>query len=346
MFDIAKIASLYRPRDSGGILVVRLGALGDIIHTLPAVASLKHSYPGVRLTWALEPRWAPLLEDNPFVDRLALVRRDNFGGISQSWHDLRSERYRMAVDFQGLIKSALVATCARPGRIFGYKRGEVRESAAALFYSNRAHSASAHIVERHLDLAAAAGATSNLKVFPLPQGVPEGDLPGEGFVLASPLAGWRSKQWPMEYFGALAARLKIELGLPLVLNAPESARERLSAIPGVLFHSSGLAGLIHATRRASAVLGVDSGPMHLGAALGRPGVAIFGPTDPARNGPYGGSFRVLRSPSALTTYKRQDEIDPSMREISPDAVFESLRAVLERNSVAPQGGHDSMPHSA
>ncbi len=346
MFDIAKIASLYRSQDSGGILVVRLGAMGDIIHTLPAVASLKHSYPGVRLTWALEPRWAPLLEGNPFVDRISLVRRDSLDALRQSWHDLRCERYRLAVDFQGLIKSALVATCARPGRIFGYKRGEVRESAAALFYSNRAGSASIHIVERHLDLAASAGANSNLKVFPLPPGTPEGDLPAEGYVLASPLAGWRSKQWPMEYFAALAARLKRELGLPLVLNAPPSARERLSAVPGVLFHSSGLAGLIHATRRASAVLGVDSGPMHLGAALGKPGVAIFGPTDPARNGPYGGSFRVLRSPSAVTSYKRQDEIDSSMREISPDAVFESLKAVLAGQNTASASGQESMPHSA
>ena len=88
-----------------------------------------------------------------------------------------------------------------------------------------------------------------------------------------------------------------------------------------------LPGLIHATRRASAVLGCDSGPTHLAAALGKPGVAIFGPTDPARNGPYGGSFTVLRSPTAVTSHQRRAH-DPSMEAISPDLVFEALKARL------------------
>jgi heptosyltransferase-1 len=91
-------------------------------------------------------------------------------------------------------------------------------------------------------------------------------------------------------------------------------------------HRSGLSGLIHATRRALAVVGVDSGPLHLAAALGRPGVAIFGPTDPARNGPYGNSICVLRAPSASTTYKRGTSVEDSMRQVTPDQVFESLLA--------------------
>src|SRR5579863_1548318 len=90
------------------ILVVRLGAMGDVIHALPAAASLKHSYPGSRLTWAVEPRWAPLLEGNPFVDRVVLVRRDSARNILYSLASLRAEPYDFAVDLQGLIKSALV----------------------------------------------------------------------------------------------------------------------------------------------------------------------------------------------------------------------------------------------
>ena len=93
-------------------------------------------------------------------------------------------------------------------------------------------------------------------------------------------------------------------------------------------HYSSLPGLIYATRRAAAIVGVDSGPLHLAAALSRPGVAIFGPTDPARNGPYGDSLRVLRTPAAATTYKRGAATDPSMRIISPDEVFETLRAIV------------------
>jgi len=118
------------------ILVVRLGAMGDIIHTLPAVASLKHSFPGCHLTWAIEPKWAALIEENPFVDRLVFLRRGSLGGLRESWRQLRAEHYDVALDFQGLIKSALVATAARPGRIYGFHRTQVRERAAAMFYSN------------------------------------------------------------------------------------------------------------------------------------------------------------------------------------------------------------------
>ena len=315
------------------ILVVRLGAMGDIIHALPAVASLKHSFPGAHLTWAVEPRWAPLLEGNPFIDRLVLVRRDSLASLFRSWRDLRAAGYDFAVDFQGLLKSALVASAAHPDRIYGFS--QVRERAAGLFYSSKTATGAAHVVDRNLDLAAAAGAMNPLRAFPLPPGRPEGALPSGDFVLASPLAGWRAKQWPLERYGALAALLRKELNLPLVLDGPPAAAEAFAAVAGAERHCSGLSGLIHATRRAAAVVGVDSGPMHLAAALGKPGVAIFGPTDPARNGPYGDSLQVLRSAGAVTTYKRGDSFDPSMLAISPEQVFEMLKKVIgERRQAA------------
>ncbi len=304
---------------SGCILVVRLGALGDLVHTLPAVASLKHSYPGWSLAWAVEPQWAPLLEGNPFVDRVVPVGRESLAAVLAARRALRAERYDFAVDFQGLLKSALVASAARPQRIFGFHQSQTRERIAGLFYSDKTASSAVHVVDRNLDLAAAAGAASALKKFPLPAGRPEGELPPGEFVLASPLAGWRSKQWPPEHYRALGALIARELGMRLVLNGPPG-----SGMP----HISGLAGLIDATRRAAAVVGVDSGPMHLAAALGKPGVAIFGPTDPARNGPYGDSLRVLRSPAAVTTYQRRDAIDESMYAISPESVFEALKTAI------------------
>jgi heptosyltransferase-1 len=308
------------------ILVVRLGSLGDILHTLPAVASLKHSHAGSRLTWVVEAKWAPLLAENPFVDRVAPLSRESPASLFQSWRELRSERYHFAVDFQGLLKSAITASLARPDRIFGFHSSLLRERAAALFYSQTTLTAAAHVVDRNLDLAAAAGASTLLRVFPLPAGQPEGELPSGDFVLASPLAGWRSKQWPAEHYRALAARVRAELGMPLVVDVPAGAAfpEIADAWP----HACGLPGLIDATRRAAAVVGVDSGPLHLAAALGKPGVAIFGPTDPARNGPYGGTLRVLRAAGAATTYKRNSTVDESMRRIAPDQVFEALRAAL------------------
>jgi len=315
------------------ILVIRLGAMGDIIHTLPAVASLKHSYPGSHLTWAVEQKWAALLEDNPFVDRVVCLRRGSLDGWRESWRELRANHYDLAIDFQGLIKSALVATAARPDRIYGFHHRQTRERTAALFYSNKIVSQSAHMVERNLDLAAAAGAANALRTFPLPAGTPEGDLPEGDFVLASPLAGWRSKQWPIEHYRRLASSLRRELGIPLVLNLPPGAA--FPAIEGALPHYSGLRGLIDASRHAAAVLGVDSGPMHLAAALGKPGVAIFGPTDPARNGPCSGSLKVLRCADAVTTYKRGNLPAESMQRVSPDEVLAALRAVLgERHRAA------------
>ena len=313
------------------ILVVRLGAMGDVIHTLPAVASLKHSFPGSHLTWLVEAQWAPLLAGNPYVDSVAIFRRGSPRAWIRTWRKLRSGRFDFAVDFQGLVKSALAASMARPDRIFGFHQSQLRERAAALFYSNRTLADAAHVVDRNLELAADAGAANILRTFPLPEGSAEGELPASGFVLASPLAGWRYKQWPLMFYSRLAARLERELELPLVLNGPPGAND-FASVAAALPHQSTVEGLIYATRRATAVVGVDSGPMHLAAALGKPGVAIFGPTDPARNGPYGESVSVLRSPRAVTTYKRLSTINPAMRDIDPDRVFEALKAQLSSRS--------------
>jgi heptosyltransferase-1 len=315
---------------AGHILVVRLGAMGDIVHALPAAASLKHGFPGWRVTWVVEPRWAPLLTANPFVDRLVLQDLRPGAGLARFWRELRAARFDFAVDFQGLAKSALVACAARADRIYGFDRSVVREPLAALFYSDRVPTKSLHRVDRNLELAAWAGASTALRSFPLPPGRAEGELPDGAFVLASPLSGWRAKQWPLDYYARLAQRLRREAGLPLVLNGPSAAREALAGVAGAVLHLSSIEGLIDATRRAAAVVGVDSGPLHVAAALGKPGVAIFGPTDPAQTGPYGGSFTVLRSPAAVTSYKRRNEIDPSMRAVTPDAVFEALQAQLAR----------------
>ena len=311
------------------ILVVRLGAMGDILHTLPAVAWLKQSHPDSPLTWLVEPRWAPLLEGNPYVDQVVPLRRQSFAGLVETRRQLRAAPYDFAVDFQGLLKSAMCGSAAHPDRFFGFHQSQVRERLAALFYSHQTLSRAVHVVDRNLELAQACGGRGMELMepfFPLPPGRAEGDLPPGDFVLASPLAGWASKQWPMEHYSSLAARLRDELGIPLVLDGPPGAD--FSAAAAAFPHYASLPGLIHATRRAAAIVGVDSGPLHLAAALGKPGVAIFGPTDPARNGPYGDSLQVVRTGAAATTYKRGTAIDPSMRSISPDEVFEVLRVMM------------------
>jgi heptosyltransferase-1 len=305
------------------ILVVRLGSMGDVIHALPAVASLKHSFPHSRLSWVIKPRWAPLLAGNPFVDEIIPFDR-SAREILATRRLLRRDRFELAVDLQGLIQSALVAASAKADKIVGLARSQARESFAAMFYSTAVRTSAVHRVDRYLELVAAAGASNLLRTFPLPPGKPEGTLPEGPFVLACPLAGWGSKQWPLDYFAELAGRLN----MPLVVNGPPDAAEILGRIDGAHVHLSGLDGLIDATRRAQAVVGVDSGPVHLAAALGKPGVAIYGPTDPASHGPYGGSLRVLRSAGAVTSYKRRAPDSGSMRAVSPTEVAEALHDSL------------------
>ena len=301
------------------ILVVRLGSMGDVIHALPAVATLKHSFPHSHVSWVIKPQWAPLLEGNPFVDEVITFQRTT-AGILDLRRRLRSEKFHLAVDLQGLIQSALIAAAARPDKIVGLYRTQARESLASLFYSNAVRTTAAHRVDRYLELAAAAGASSIVNTFPLPLGAPEGSLPAGKFVLACPLAGWGSKQWPLEYYAVLAAGLD----MPLVVNGPPQSASALAKISGAVMHLSGIPSLIDATRRAHAIVGVDSGPLHLAAALSKPGVAIYGPTDPASHGPYGGSLHVLRSPEAVTSYKRRPEHDSSMLAIRPAEVIEAL----------------------
>jgi heptosyltransferase I len=296
------------------ILVVRLGAMGDVIHALPAVAALRRAFENARIGWAIEPRWRVLLEGNPSVDEV----------IDSSRHDLLASARRVrafapdvAIDFQGLFKSAFFATAGWPRDIYGFR--DTRELGASLFYTHTVRPTAAHVIDKNLELAAAAGEHAGVPCFFIPPGTPEGSLPDGPFVLASPAAGWTSKQWPLDRYDELGRRLQADCGVELVLSGATAIET-----PHTRPHVSGLPGLIDATRRAVAVVGVDSGPMHLADALGRPGVAIFGPTDPARNGPYRGSLTVLRSPHAMTTYKRGRDIDPAMRDISVDHVLSAL----------------------
>jgi heptosyltransferase-1 len=267
---------------------------------------------------------------------VVLFHRDQPGTWNGTRKELRGIGFDLAVDFQGLIKSALVAHFAAPERIVGYGPGLVRERPASWFYSTRVNTKAAHVVDQALDLAAgAAGATGAAgagserpaPTFALPPGVAEGVLPDGPFVLASPFAGWRSKQWPLEYYEKLAEMVSSRLGMPLVLNgAPGS----LPDIAWARRHESGIAGLIDATRKAAIVVGVDSGPLHLAAALGKSGVAIFGPTNPERNGPRGGDFQVFRASGVATTHKRGDAIDASMRAITPEQVLAACASIASR----------------
>jgi heptosyltransferase I len=295
------------------ILIVRLGAMGDIIHALPAAAALRCRYPNAHLAWLVERKWLPLIEGNPNLDEVLVLERGSMRVAMQSAWKLHG-RFDVAYDLQGLLKSAVPARLAAP---MVHGSSITREGVAGWFYAQRVNLTATHIVDQHMELISAAGEP---REFWLPPGQPEGALPVGNFVLASPSAGWPSKEWPRARWEELR-RLLATRNILLVLNGRPGSG---------LDHESTIAGLIDATRRACWVVGVDSGPLHIAAALGKPGVAIFGPTDPARNGPYpnqeiNATMQVLRAPTAITSYKRDNHISSSMEEITAQQVFEALQ---------------------
>ncbi len=300
--------------------------MGDILHTMPAVQRLRDIFPKAEITWVLEPKWMALLHGSGLADHLLpLDRRSPLSvWIAAKW--LRRWQPDLAIDFQGLVKSALTALVSGASRRIGFVDTQLREREAGVFYTEAFTSQSPHVVARNLELVASLGLPKSNTTLRGPAGFPEGQLPPGDFVLAAPYAGWKSKQWPIERYVEIGKRLHDRFGFRLVLNVMPSNETPQSEF--LWRHESGIDGLIHATRRARAVLGLDSGPLHLAALLDKPGVALFGPTDPARNGPHGASIRVLRSYGATTTYKRGTEPDPSMLQLDIDRVWANLEEVL------------------
>lgn len=327
----------------GTVLLIRLSAMGDIVHTLPAATTFKKSFPNRRLVWVVASRWLPLVEGNPYIDEVVVCDRGGFGPLKTCWKKLRDARAEWAFDFQGLVYSALLGRAARPRVLYGFDRSVAREPLASIFYTRRVPVIGPHRVERNVQLAEAAGARQLSYDAWIPGGREEGKLPSRPFVLASPFAGWAGKEWPIECYEELAQRLARE-GLRLVINVPEHRENELQNLSHVQVHTSTLHGLIAATRQATAVVGVDSGPLHLAAALRKPGVALFGPTDPLRTGPFGGTISVLRAQDAITTYKRHARIHASMKAITVEQVTAALLHSLSTASVAvSSSGRSSQP---
>ena len=300
--------------------------MGDILHTVPAVTRLRQRWPDAEITWVLEPRWMALLAGTGIVDHLLPLERKSAASVWIALKWLRRWRPDLAFDFQGLLKSAITAWLSGAEDRVGFAAEVLRERQAGVFYTQLVAPDQAHVVDQNLELVGAT-AMDHPEKWSGPIGFPQGTLPSGDFVLAAPFAGWKSKQWPIERYLDLGQRLTTERGMTLVLNVMPG-----TALPESNFvwrHESGIEGLIDATRRARAIVGLDSGPMHLAASLQKPGVALFGPTDPNRNGPYGGTVRVLRAAGAITSYKRDNEISASMLRLDVDQTWTALNEVID-----------------
>jgi heptosyltransferase I len=331
-------------------LIVRLSAMGDVLHTLPAVEALREAYPAARLDWVVDEKWASLLEGSPALDRVVSINRKSLHSLTSCVRELRSARYTCAVDLQGLYKSAVLAWLSGAPRRAGFDRRAAREGGASIFYTERITPSGRHVAEHNLEIVKHLGASEPLRRFPLKISADTdarvaSALDKQGlrdFFAFSPAGSWRAKCWPPHRFGELCRELEERRGWRsvMILGPGEEAlgeEVRKAAAPASPVHiPTTLPELMALVNRAKFLVGVDSGPLHLAVALGTPTVGLYGPTDPARNGPFCANDVVVRNARPEeTSYKRRAEYSPTMLSISVAQVMAAIEERLARMKKNP-----------
>lgn len=347
------------------LLIVRLSAMGDVVHTLPAVHALREAFPQAHIGWLIEERWAELLcapgsprrgprsALRPLVDEVHTVNLKAWGKSPFSvltlqraatvWNDVRDAGYDVAVDLQGAMRSALLARLSGARVVVG--AAEPRESPASLWYTRKVVAQGRHVIEQNLWVAGAViehltqtsppDISHDFPQHPAAEARVEQRLVELGigdFAILNPGAGWGAKRWPAERYGGVARKLA-DQGVGAILNYGPGEEDLVRAAEAAgggaaKPMSCTITELIALTRRARLFIGGDTGPLHLAAALRVPVVAIFGPTDPARNGPYGTRSVVLRSAESVTSHERRAAADEEMLTIGSEAVVEAARELL------------------
>jgi heptosyltransferase I len=285
------------------ILIVRLGALGDIVHAVPAAAALRHAFPDARIDWLVESKHRAMVDLITVVDRAVALDRPSVSGWLDVSRRMQEIQYDVAIDFQGLMKSAVLARASGAPRVIGFSIWHLREKAARPFYSeihrDTPSERADHVIRQNLGLLQTLGVDDMTVRFPLAE--VQSDALAEiratlgrerPFALINPGAAWPNKRWPPERFGEVAAFLREIRDLPsFVLWGP--GEEGLAG--AVVERSDGaarvapatrIADLLALSRAAALMISGDTGPLHLAAAVGTPTVSLFGPTDPQRNGPW------------------------------------------------------------
>lgn len=326
------------------ILVVRLGSLGDLIHTLPAVAALRRAHLEADIDWLVDAPHRRLLELVPVISNIIVLRDRTARAWLEARARLRGRRYDVALDFQGLLKSAALARLSGAARVLGFDRDALRERTATPFYTEQiAVGEGQHVIQKNLRLAAAVGARTDALAFPIGPvaSAVADDLAAAGpFALLNVGAAWPNKRWPPDRFAALAERIAGRHGLrSVVLWGPgEEAHARAAAqasggaatvAPATTFDD-----LIALARRARLMVSGDTGPTHIAAAVGTPVVAIFGPTNPRRNGPWSADdIALARYEQCDCHYERvcrRSDADWCLQSVTVDEVGAAVDARLER----------------
>jgi heptosyltransferase I len=341
---------LFPNHEQVRVLIVRLGAMGDILHAMPGVAALRQTRPAWHIGWAVEPRWQPLI----CADTVHLVNaktwarapfaRQTVREIRALRRELRARHYDICIDLQGAVRSAIIGRMAGAQRMIG--EAHPREWAARYFFREAIQTRGVHVIEQAAEVCAAAIGEPLLPVSPQLPADPEAEawaddivraMGGRPVVLLNPGAGWGAKRWPAERYG-LVARALAEQGFSVWVNAGPEERliaEEVVRRSGEQAHAPqgehdrmSIARLVALTRRISLAIAGDTGPLHLACALGKPVVGIFGPTDPARNGPFGVPFRVLRHPQSKRDHTRHQEPEAGLLTITVDQVLEAAAELL------------------
>jgi heptosyltransferase I len=324
-------------------VVIRLGSLGDIVHTFPAVAGLRESFPTARIVWLTHPRWVELVASSGLASEIWPIDSRDIERVRQVIRKLRACKWDAAIDYQGLWKAAFLPFFGGVPKRIGFSSATIREFGVPVLYTDKVTCKTIHIADQNGELSLRAGASHPvnkvvLKVAESDVARVRADLSKESidrYIVLSPGGGWRSKCWPTERFGAICKRIRAELSIPCVINygpGEESLAGEVQAASGEgnpISYDGELGPLSALLRNALCIVGGDTGPLHLAVALGTPAVALFGPTDPARNGPYPPGEIVLRSPKAVTTYGRVNVTDSSLLDLSVDNVFTAVKRRLE-----------------
>ena len=346
-------------------LVVRLSSIGDIVHALPAVAALGDAFPGAEIHWAVEKRFAPLLNGNPYVCRV--VRLDTPGWrhepfspwtleqIAAATSTMRAAHFDAAIDFQGLMKSAFLAWLSDSRQRVGFSEYWLREPVAGSLYTDRVSPhGRRHIIAMNFSLVERLGVPpvpSSRWKFPLPQGdaddaVVEERLAAVGardFIILNPGGGWKSKCWPPENYAELIRRLETEMPEHILLTG---SPDEESLIEGILRSAHSRRGfyipttllqLIALARRARLFVGGDTGPVHLAEAVATPVVSIFSRLEPLntpeRNGPFRRDDIFVASANGVPKARRSKSAD-YLRDVPVESVLAAIRERLSCSGTA------------
>lgn len=331
------------------ILVVRLSALGDIVHALPVLAAIKAAKPDAQVDWLVEENYAAILALAIGLNRRVIVRASanretsdsiaftGGGGYIRAARYLRAERYDLALDLQGLLKSAVWARLSGARRVVGFDRAHLREELAASFYSESVlPDGGGHVMRKNLSILSALNIAAPEPEFLLqPAATPEivksihAAGGADGYIVINPGAAWPNKCWPPDRFGAVANALRDRTGLHSLVTWGPNERALADAVSqssggaATAAPATSVSDLAALMRSAALVISGDTGPLHIAAAVGTPIVGLFGPTRPERNGPWDPRDEVISRAEACVCHHKRHCLRgaPCINEIAVEQVI-------------------------